>query len=210
MGDEAFSPALRPLADVGDYGGVTLQGRGVGFSASRMSDGETLAARAAVGTIRSAHGTGAVGWNVRATRGATEMNQEPANRDLPPGLRLRDGERVLLAFRPSPGWVVLINKIVTLWLYTIWWKRTGFILTDQRVIYKRGVLNATERSLPLRFVQDATVVSKWYGVAGVRVSTAGGADGFEQLSPLSVGNARRFKDALLDAAQATWPSQAAV
>jgi uncharacterized membrane protein YdbT with pleckstrin-like domain len=138
------------------------------------------------------------------------MEPEVTQSDLPPRLRLREGERVVLALRPSPRWVVLINKLVTLGLYSFWWKRTGFILTDQRVIYSRGLFNSVERSLPLRFVQDATVIAKWYGVAGVLVSTAGGAEGFEQVSPLSVDDARGFKDALLDAAQATWPAQASV
>jgi uncharacterized membrane protein YdbT with pleckstrin-like domain len=137
------------------------------------------------------------------------LHQASPKADLPPGLSLRDGERVFTALRPSPGWVVFINKLVTLGLYSFWWKRTGFILTDQRVIYRRGLFHSVERSLPLRFVQDATVITTWYGVAGVRVSTAGGADGLEQLSPLSVADARRFKHALLDAAQATWPSQTA-
>jgi uncharacterized membrane protein YdbT with pleckstrin-like domain len=138
------------------------------------------------------------------------MEPDPTTHDLSLALRLRDDEEVVMACRPSPHWVVLINKLVTLWLYTFWWKRTAFVLTNQRVIYRRGVFNSVERSLPLRFVQDATVVAKWYGVAGVVVSTAGGAEGFEQLSPLSVAEARRFKDALLDAARGTWPAQAGV
>lgn len=123
---------------------------------------------------------------------------------LPPGLDLREGESVILALRPSPAWVVLINKLLTLGLYSLWWRRTGFVLTDQRVIYRRGLINTIERSLPLRFVQDATVVTRWYGVAGVRLSTAGGVDGFEQLSPLDPTTARALRDALIRTAHATW------
>jgi hypothetical protein len=55
---------------------------------------------------------------------------------LPPELRLREDESVIMALRPSPAWVVLINKVLTLGLYSLWWKRTGFVLTDQRVIYR--------------------------------------------------------------------------
>ena len=125
---------------------------------------------------------------------------------LPPHLDLRVGESVIVALRPSPAWVVLVNKIFTLGLYSFWWRRTGFVLTDQRVIYRRGLVNTIERSLPLRFVQDATVATRWYGVAGVRVSTAGGVEAFEQLSPLDPTTARALRDALVRAAHATWPA----
>jgi uncharacterized membrane protein YdbT with pleckstrin-like domain len=123
---------------------------------------------------------------------------------LPPGLRLREDEQLIMALRPSPRWIVLVNQIVTLGLYTFWWRRTGFVLTDQRIIYRRGLLNTIERSLPLRFVQDATVLTSWTGIAAVMVSTAGGAESFEQLSPLTKAEARDLKDALLEAAGRTW------
>jgi hypothetical protein len=57
---------------------------------------------------------------------------------LPPGLRLRGDEQLIMALRPSPRWIVLVNQIVTLGLYTFWWRRTGFVLTDQRIIYRRA------------------------------------------------------------------------
>jgi hypothetical protein len=66
------------------------------------------------------------------------------------------------------------------------------------------LLNTIERSLPLRFVQDATVLTSWNGTAAVVVSTAGGAASFEQLSPLTKAEARDLKDALLEAAGRTW------
>jgi uncharacterized membrane protein YdbT with pleckstrin-like domain len=138
------------------------------------------------------------------------MAVEPTTHEhlLPPGLRLRDDEQLIMALRPSPRWIVLINQIVTLGLYTFWWRRTGFVLTGQRVIYRRGLLNTIERSLPLRFVQDATVLTRWNGIAAVVVSTAGGAESFEQLSPLKKAEARDLKDALLEAAGRTWRTNA--
>lgn len=142
--------------------------------------------------------------NAASEHGAESRRDQGGS--LPPHLDLREGESVILALRPSPAWVVLVNKIVTLGLYSFWWRRTGFVLTDQRLIYRRGWVNTIERSLPLRFVQDATVVTRWYGVAGVRVSTAGGVEGFEQLSPLEPTTARALRDALVSAAHATWPS----
>jgi uncharacterized membrane protein YdbT with pleckstrin-like domain len=123
---------------------------------------------------------------------------------LPPGLRLRNDEQLIKALRPSPRWIVLVNQILTLGLYTFWWRRTGFVLTDQRIIYRRGMLNTIEQSLPLRFVQDATVLTRWNGIAAVVVSTAGGHEGFEHLSPLTKAEARDLKEALLEAAGRTW------
>lgn len=148
----------------------------------------------------------------RSTNAATDQGLESHSNlvgSVPPHLDLREGESVILALRPSPAWVVLVNKIVTLGMYSFWWRRTGFVLTTQRLIYRRGLVNTIERSLPLRFVQDATVVTRWYGVAGVRVSTAGGVEGFEQLSPLDPRAARALRDALVSAAHATWPSSQA-
>ena len=130
----------------------------------------------------------------------TEVPQWP----LPAGLALHDDEAVILALRPSPGWVVLANEIVTLGLYAIWWKRTAFVLTNQRIIYRRGVFNTIERSLPVRFVQDATVVTRWTGISGVTLSTAGGAASFEQISPLDSESARALKEAIMQAARAAW------
>jgi len=130
----------------------------------------------------------------------TEVPQWP----LPSGMALHDDEAVILALRPSPGWVVLVNEIVTLGLYAIWWKRTAFVLTNQRIIYRRGVFNTIERSLPVRFVQDATVVTRWTGISGVWLSTAGGAASFEQISPLDSESARALKEAIMQAARAAW------
>lgn len=124
----------------------------------------------------------------------------------PSGLLLHDDETVIMVLRPSPRWVVLVNEIATLGLYAIWWKRTAFILTNERIIYRRGVLNTIERSLPVRFVQDATVLTRWTGVSAVLLSTAGGAESFEQLSPLAADAARAFRDAVMEAARAAWPS----
>lgn len=133
----------------------------------------------------------------------TEIDGSP----LPSGLVLHENETVILALRPSPGWVVLINEIVTLGLYAIWWKRTAFVLTNQRIIYRRGLFNTVERSLPVRFVQDATVITRWTGVSAVTLSTAGGTASFEQISPLAADSARTLKEAVMQAARAAWPSQ---
>jgi uncharacterized membrane protein YdbT with pleckstrin-like domain len=72
------------------------------------------------------------------------------------GVRLQDGEEVLLALRIT-GWGATLLKILTLGLYIPWWRLTWFVVTDRRLITKQGILNKTEVSLPLHFVQDASV-----------------------------------------------------
>jgi hypothetical protein len=135
---------------------------------------------------------------------AGPLGVEPSDGPLPNGLVLHEDETVILALRPSPGWVVLVNKIASFGLYGVWWKATAFVLTDQRLIYRRGVFNTIERSLPIRFIQDATVVTRWTGISGIMLSTAGGAASFELISPLAPGKARAFKDAIMRAARTSW------
>ena len=130
------------------------------------------------------------------------------NHPVPDDLVLHEGETAIMVLRPSPRWVVLINELVTLGLYALWWQRTAFVLTSERVIYRRGMLNTIERSLPLRFVQDAAVQTRWYGVSAVTFSTAGGPAGLEMISPLSPPAAHAFKDAAIKAARTAGPTPA--
>jgi membrane protein YdbS with pleckstrin-like domain len=123
--------------------------------------------------------------------------------DLDPGLRLQADERVLVAYRRS-GWPVMLNKIITLGLFVFWWRACVFVVTDQRVYTKEGILNKSELSLPMRFIQDAAMRRSWLGIGSVVVSTAGGADGDTMLSPLSPRDARDLSDAILAQAHKRW------
>jgi uncharacterized membrane protein YdbT with pleckstrin-like domain len=111
-------------------------------------------------------------------------------------LRLEEGEHVLLAMRPGT-WVVGAYMVVTLGLYTFWLRATVFVLTDRRVIARRGILNKEEIALPLHFIQDAAVDRSWIGIGRVKISTAGGSSGKLQMWPLSLASARRLADAIM-------------
>jgi membrane protein YdbS with pleckstrin-like domain len=120
-----------------------------------------------------------------------------------PPVRLQDGETIVLVKRRS-SWSVPFNKIITLGLFSIWWRRAWFVVTDRRVIARAGVFNTSETSLPMRFVQDASVERNWLGIAGVALSTAGGDASLESLSPLSPSDARGLADCILQQAHKTW------
>jgi uncharacterized membrane protein YdbT with pleckstrin-like domain len=68
-----------------------------------------------------------------------------------------------LYFTPiQPALMVLflaVFALLTLWLVVQWipWSAKWFVLTDRRIITKRGVLNRTQAALLLDRVQDASI-----------------------------------------------------
>jgi uncharacterized membrane protein YdbT with pleckstrin-like domain len=128
--------------------------------------------------------------------------------DAKPHMRLHDGESILHATRRS-GWLVAFWRAISLGLFTFWWRVGWIVVTNQRVYLKQGILNKSERSLPLRFVQDATVRRNWLGVAEVSISTAGGAEGVSGIYPLTGSDGRQLADIIMAEARRAWPARAA-
>jgi len=93
----------------------------------------------------------------------------------------------LAGFDPQPGeyLVAAIHPWLLVWwpyylafgLGAIWRRRHYLALTNQRLVYAKGVvLNKVSRSVPLSRVQDATYARRgWAG--GVAISSAGGSFG---------------------------------
>jgi uncharacterized membrane protein YdbT with pleckstrin-like domain len=105
----------------------------------------------------------------------------------PRGIILEPNEKVILATRPlflweplvildvllfivalyfsgvaQPALVILclgVFVLLTLWLLVQWipWSARWYVLTDRRIITKRGVLNRTQAALLLDRVQDASI-----------------------------------------------------
>jgi hypothetical protein len=119
----------------------------------------------------------------------------------PKGITLLPGEQTLIVERPYFGGVYSLF-VVTLGLYTIWWRRHVFVLTNQRVIEARGIVNRSVRSVPLGRIQDATLKRQLW-VALIKLSSAGGSGGIETIGPLSNPGARRFQEALLTLAHSS-------
>jgi uncharacterized membrane protein YdbT with pleckstrin-like domain len=114
--------------------------------------------------------------------------------DAQTGVRLQEGEEIILIVKPNPfnGFMIL-----TLGLYFPWWSATWFVVTNRRLITKQGIFNKTEVNLPLHFVQDASVHTSWQGVGRVEVSTAGGANGVSRILPLKPQDARQLADTIM-------------
>lgn len=126
--------------------------------------------------------------------------------DLPPELRLQEGERVIMICAPGPTWFLASRYIGTFGLYSFWRKKTIWVLTNQRVISRRGILSVSERSVPTQYVQDATVQSTWV-VGSVVITTAGGAFSLQGFGPLPKEEAQRFADAIMATARANWANR---
>jgi hypothetical protein len=112
------------------------------------------------------------------------------------GVRLQDGEKVLLALRET-GWEGTLTKILSLGLYVPWWNVKWYVLTDRRLIAKKGVFGKSELALPLRFVQDVSVHTTLTNSGGVRLSTAGGPESFKRIGSLKAADARQLGDAIM-------------
>lgn len=103
-----------------------------------------------------------------ATATALDQDGSVASR-----LRLQDGEVILFALRRT-GWPMLVAKVLTLGIFTFWWRACWIAVTNQRVCVRQGLLNRSEDNLPMRFIQDAAVYASWLQIGRVVVTTAGG------------------------------------
>src|SRR6266571_447617 len=146
----------------------------------------------------------------------------------PSGIILEPNEKVILATRPlflweplviidilllvlalyftsvQPGLMVLflaVFVLLALWLVVQWipWSAKWYVLTDRRVITKRGVLNRTQAALLLDRVQDASISHPFplsmirdYGV--LHLESAG-----EHAQERAMTGSTRFYQALTDA-----------
>lgn len=112
---------------------------------------------------------------------------------------LAEGEQVYMTCRPAkaPRWFFYL---ITLGLYEFWRRANLYAVTDRRVAAKDGIITKTEGSLPLFYIQDATIQTfLWWGA--VNVSTAGGDSGDLETHWLKKDDARRFRQLILDGAQ---------
>lgn len=121
---------------------------------------------------------------------------DAAGSKLVQNLRLEADEHVLMALQPS-AWTIWGFYIWTLGLYEFWRRAKVYVLTDHRVLLRKGRINKTEQNLPLVYVQDARVTTA-LGAGAVEVATAGGSPtSLSKMDLLKTDEARQFADAIL-------------
>jgi len=111
------------------------------------------------------------------------------------GLRLQQGETVVLDVLPSSFWTIG-KYIFTLGLWAIWRSRHHFVLTNQRVLVFQGIVSKGEKSVPLSRIQDVALSRSILAGGHVALSSAGGTLSIQRIGPLTRESAREFADAI--------------
>ena len=109
----------------------------------------------------------------------------------PRGLTLRSGESIVMVVRPSRA-LSLGKYLYTLGLYGIWRKRQVYVLTDDRLMSGKGVINRTEVSIPIGRIDEVGFVRRGLGSYCQIVLTAHGRRRMELVGPLLAKDARRL------------------
>lgn len=124
------------------------------------------------------------------------VEQKRKRRKEPGSAGLFPDELVVMTAMPARG-PTIHKYLATLGLYGVWRKRRTSTVTDRRILMGKGVLRRTERSIPMRNVED--VVFKREGLNGwveLAVNDRGNHRS-EQVGPMSPKTARRFTSEIL-------------
>jgi len=112
------------------------------------------------------------------------------------GLRLQQGETVVLDVIPSAFWT-MGKYVLSLGLWTFWRPRHHFVVTNQRVlVFRNGLLTQGEKTVPLSRIQDVALRRSILSGGHVVLSGAGGILSIQSIGPLTREQAREFADAI--------------
>lgn len=104
------------------------------------------------------------------------------------------------------GTVAFIAACGMVWFVAqIWWRATGYRLTDEEVSLKRGVLNTQLRTARYDRIQAVdvveSVIARIFRLAAVRVETAGGGDSVIEIAYLPREEAEQLRAEVLGRAR---------
>lgn len=123
-----------------------------------------------------------------------------------------DHDIAIWPFLASIGGFLLAGGVIWL-LSRIWWKATGFRLTDEEVQHRRGVLNTQLRTARFDRIQAVdlveSVIARIFRVAAVRVETAGGGNSVIEIAFLKRAEANQLRKELIAASRGIAPSSVA-
>lgn len=101
------------------------------------------------------------------------------------------------------------------WLVSqVWWRATGYRLTEEEVSLKNGVLNTRLRTARYDRIQAVdvveSVIARIFRLAAVRVETAGGGDSVIEIAYLPRDVAEQLRTEVLERARGTVPAAVSV
>nr|WP_304503563.1 PH domain-containing protein [Corynebacterium lemuris] len=112
------------------------------------------------------------------------------------------------------GIAVFLAACGLVWLISrIWWRATGYRLTDEEVSLKRGVLNTQLRTARYDRIQAVdvveSVIARIFRLAAVRVETAGGGESVIEIAYLPREVAEQLRTEVLGRSRGTAPAEEA-
>lgn len=93
--------------------------------------------------------------------------------------------------------LLLVAMLVSSWLR---WRFFTYQILPGQLVISRGLIKRTRRSIPAERIQDVSItqglVSRWFGLAEVRIETGGGEAGEGRLDSVSLTEAHRLREVL--------------
>lgn len=88
-------------------------------------------------------------------------------------------------------WRVVIGLLLLTWIITapiviLWIKNLSYIIEDDKIVIKKGILTKIKQNIPFRMITDfmleRTLYDRWLGIGSIKIQTAGqtqNATGYE-------------------------------
>lgn len=127
----------------------------------------------------------------------TRRDRHPSRSSARPPrqISLRANESVVMVVHPSRV-LALPKYLLTLGLYGVWRKRHTYVVTDQRLMIGRGVVNRRERAIPMRRIEGVSFLRRGAGAFCEVESLIGGGREVDTVGPFSSRDARRMVSAI--------------
>ena len=86
-------------------------------------------------------------------------------------------------------------------MYFFWWRAKSVTVTDKHIVYREGVMNKTERSIPISHILDVEVqtsmLGRIFGYGDLHIHTAAyGSQSAAEVTLRRFGRPRAIKDAI--------------
>lgn len=135
------------------------------------------------------------------------MGQDPDKRQELPQKKKRGTKTVArivlfpdedVVMSATPGRLTTIPKyIFTLGLYEIWRRRNVAVVTNQRILFGSGVVQRTEKSIPLKRVMDVAFTRRGANSYAEVAVNERGKSSVRRVGPMTGSTARRFVNEVL-------------